>query len=332
MDPLSQGIVGSIAAQQPANKKVILISIILGFLSGMAPDLDIFIRSSNDPLMSLEFHRQFTHSLIFIPVGGLICSAFFYFLFAKKQNLTFKTTYLYCTLGYGSHGLLDSCTSYGTQLFWPFSDTRIAWNTISIIDPLFTIPLLIIVVLTIFKRKMILARASLLWVIFYLSLGYLQHERAEKLAYSIAETRKHVVKRIEVKPSIANLLVWKVIYETKEKYYVDAVKIGLKNKILEGTSIDKLNVVESFPWLDENSQQAKDIKRFNWFSNGYLAISKENPNRIIDIRYSMLPNEIHGLWGIEILEKNNQKEHAKYFFNRENNNLALKKLWKILTN
>ena len=332
MDPLSQGIVGSIAAQQPANKKVILISIILGFLSGMAPDLDIFIRSSNDPLMALEFHRQFTHSLIFIPVGGLICSTFFYFLFAKKQNLTFKTTYLYCTLGYGSHGLLDSCTSYGTQLFWPFSDTRIAWNTISIIDPLFTIPLLIIVVLTIFKRKMILARASLLWVIFYLSLGYLQHERAEKLAYSIAESRKHVVKRIEVKPSIANLLVWKVIYETKEKYYVDAVKIGLKNKILEGTSIDKLNVVESFPWLDKNSQQAKDIKRFSWFSNGYLAISKENPNRIIDIRYSMLPNEIHGLWGIEILEKNNQKEHAKYFFNRENNNLALKKLWKILTN
>ena len=332
MDPLSQGIVGSIAAQQPANKKVILLSIILGFLSGMAPDLDIFIRSSNDPLMSLEFHRQFTHSLIFIPVGGLICSAFFYFLFAKKQNLTFKTTYLYCTLGYGSHGLLDSCTSYGTQLFWPFSDTRIAWNTISIIDPLFTIPLLIIVVLTIFKRKMILARASLLWVIFYLSLGYLQHERAEKLAYSIAETRKHVVKRIEVKPSIANLLVWKVIYETKEKYYVDAVKIGLKNEILEGTSIDKLNVVESFPWLDKNSQQAKDIKRFSWFSNGYLAISKENPNRIIDIRYSMLPNEIHGLWGIEILEKNNQKEHVKYFFNRENNNLALKKLWKILIN
>ena len=332
MDPLSQGIVGSIAAQQPANKKVILLSIMLGFLSGMAPDLDIFIRSSNDPLMSLEFHRQFTHSLIFIPVGGLICSVFFYFLFAKKQSLTFKTTYLYCTLGYGSHGLLDSCTSYGTQLFWPFSDTRIAWNTISIIDPLFTIPLLIIVVLTIFKRKMILARASLLWVIFYLSLGYLQHERAEKLAYSIAESRKHVVKRIEVKPSIANLLVWKVIYETKEKYYVDAVKIGLKNKILEGTSIDKLNVVESFPWLDKNSQQAKDIKRFSWFSNGYLAISKENPNRIIDIRYSMLPNEIHGLWGIEILEKNNQKEHAKYFFNRENNNLALKKLWKILTN
>ena len=59
---------------------------------------------------------------------------------------------------------------------------------------------------------------------------------------------------------------------------------------------------------------------------------KNRLNRIIDIRYSMLPNEIHGLWGIEILEKNNQKEHVKYFFNRENNNLALKKLWKILIN
>ena len=332
MDPLSQGIVGSVAAQQLANKKVIVLSIILGFFSGMAPDLDIFIRSSNDPLMALEFHRQFTHSLIFIPVGGLICSAFFYLLFTKRQDMSFKTTYLYCTLGYASHGLLDSCTSYGTQLFWPFSDYRVAWNTISIIDPLFTIPLLIFVALTIFKKKIILARTALLWVIFYFSLGYIQHERAEKLALSIAETRGHIVKRIEVKPSLANLLVWKAIYETERKYYVDALKIGFGNKIIQGTSIDKLNVVKSFPWLDQSSQQAKDIKRFSWFSNGYLAISKENPNRIIDIRYSMLPNEIHGLWGVEISKNTDRKEHVKYFFNRENNALALKKLWNMLIN
>ena len=332
MDPLSQGIVGTVAAQQPANKKVILLSTLLGFFSGMAPDLDIFIRSSDDPLMALEFHRQFTHSLIFIPVGGLICSTFFYFLFAKRQNISFKTTSLYCTLGYASHGLLDSCTSYGTQLFWPFSDYRVAWNTISIIDPLFTIPLLIMVVLTIFKRKMLFARAAFLWIIFYFFLGYSQHERAKQLAFSTAEKRGHMVKRIEVKPSLANLLVWKAIYETEGRYYVDAIKISLENKIIEGTSIDKLNVEESFPWLDQNSQQAKDIKRFSWFSNGYLAISKENPNRIIDIRYSMLPNEIHGLWGIEISKEIDDKEHVKYFFNRENNILALKKLWNILIN
>ena len=64
----------------------------------------------------------------------------------------------------------------------------------------------------------------------------------------------------------------------------------------------------------------------------YKELSKYNPNRIIDIRYSMLPNEIHGLWGIEI-EKNIEKnQHVKYFFNRENNSEALKELWSILIN
>ena len=77
MDPLTQGVVGATVSQQPANKKTILVATFLGFFSGLAPDLDIFIRSTNDPLLILEFHRQFTHSLIFIPVGGLICTILF---------------------------------------------------------------------------------------------------------------------------------------------------------------------------------------------------------------------------------------------------------------
>ena len=128
------------------------------------------------------------------------------------------------------------------------------------------------------------------------------------------------------------MLVWKVIYEADEKYYVDAVKVGFNSKVIKGTSIDKLNVKKSFPWLDFDSQQLKDIDRFSWFSGGYLAISKNNPNRIIDIRYSMLPNEIHGLWGIEIQKNIKENQHVKYFFNRENNSEALKKLWSILIN
>ncbi len=332
MDPLSQGIVASVAAQQKNSKEKILLITIIGFLSGMAPDLDVFIRSSHDPLLAIEFHRQFTHSLIFIPFGGLICGTFFYYVLTNRRGMSFKETYLYCTLAYASHGILDACTSYGTQLFWPFSDFRVAWNTISIVDPIFTITLFMLVFLSIFKRKMIFARIAFIWVITYMSIGLIQHNRAENIGLLNAKSRDHIPLRIEVKPSLANLLVWKVIYETDEKYYVDAIKVGFNTKVIEGKSIDKLNVENSFPWLDLNSQQSKDIDRFSWFSGGYLAISKYNPNRIIDIRYSMLPNEIHGLWGIEI-EKNIEKnQHVKYFFNRENNSEALKELWSILIN
>ena len=99
MDPLSQGIVGAVAAQQPAKYKHFIIATLLGFFSGLAPDLDVLIKSTHDPLFSLEFHRQFTHSIFFIPIGGLICASFFYYLFLKNTKISFKETYLYCTLG-----------------------------------------------------------------------------------------------------------------------------------------------------------------------------------------------------------------------------------------
>ena len=158
MDPLSQGVIGAVAAQQKTTKNHFVIATILGFLSGMAADLDIFIRSSNDPLLYLEFHRQFTHSLIFIPIGGFLCAIFFYYLFLRNKDITFKQTYIYSTLGYATHGLLDSCTTYGTQLLWPFTDDRVAWNTISIIDPLFTIPLLSLIILAVIKKKKIISK------------------------------------------------------------------------------------------------------------------------------------------------------------------------------
>ena len=72
-------------------------------------------------------------------------------LFARR-HLSFPRTWLYAALGFATHGLLDACTTYGTQLLWPFSDARIAWNVISIIDPLFTVPILLLVVFAAARR------------------------------------------------------------------------------------------------------------------------------------------------------------------------------------
>ena len=66
MDPLSQGVVGMSASQVVASRQEIGAASLLGFLYGMAADLDIFIRSAEDPLLFLEFHRQFTHSITFM--------------------------------------------------------------------------------------------------------------------------------------------------------------------------------------------------------------------------------------------------------------------------
>ena len=332
MDPLSQGVIGAVAAQQKTTKNHFVIATILGFLSGMSADLDIFIRSSNDPLLYLEFHRQFTHSLIFIPVGGFVCAIFFYYLFLRNREITFKQTYIYCTLGYATHGLLDSCTTYGTQLLWPFTDDRVAWNTISIIDPLFTIPLLSLIILAVIKKKKIISYLALFWVIFYSIFGLIQKERAEAIGAELASSRGHELVNVVAKPSFANLIVWKIIYTTKDSYYIDAVRLGLEENVIEGVKIDKLDIQKSFPWLDMKSQQARDIERFRWFSNGYLALSETHPNRIIDIRYSMLPNEGHGLWGIELRPNANQSDHVVTVSNRRSDMKTYKKLWKMISN
>jgi len=329
LDPLTQGLLGASLPQSISNNKSLLIIGILGFLSGLTPDLDIFIRSNSDPLLFLEFHRQFTHSLIFIPIGGTICSLVFYFLISKRFKINFKDTWIYSTLGYSTHGILDACTSYGTLLLWPFSQTRIAWNNVSIIDPLLTIPLLILIILAIIKQKKNFSIIALVWVISYLLLGVYQKNEALKIGKIIAKNRGHDLIRIDVKPSIGNLLLWKSIYETQDKFYVDAVRVGWNPKIFNGESIDKFNTQSAFPWLMLESVQAKDIERFKWFSNGYIAINPKNKNQIIDIRYSSIPNKIGGLWGIELSERKGNKQHVKWITKRtisKNNFKILKEM------
>ena len=330
MDPLSQGVVGVVAAQQTANQKHLLIASVLGFFAGMSADLDIFIKSSQDPLFSLEFHRQFTHSILFMPFGGLICALFFYYLFLQKKDISFKQTYIYSTLGYATHGLLDACTTYGTQLFWPFTNDRIAWNTISIIDPLFTLPILFLILFAVIKNNKKYSYVALSWVLIYSSLGFMQKDRAVETGKKLAQTRGHEVISIEAKPSFANIIVWKTIYTTQTHYYIDAVRAGLNTRVIEGVKIGKFNIQKSFPWLDPQSQQAKDIERFRWFSNGYIAISHNNPNHIIDIRYSMLPNEGHGLWGIELNPDADNEVYIKRIFNRRSDMSTYVKLWSMI--
>ncbi|MDA9226743.1 metal-dependent hydrolase [Methylophilaceae bacterium] len=310
MDPVTQGTVGAVLPQALGKKNLGIVAM-LGFLSGMAPDLDILIRSSTDPLLSLEYHRQFTHSLIFIPFGGLICSLFLFVVFKKISPFSFKKTWLFCTLGYGTHGLIDACTSYGTLLFWPFSDMRIAWNNISIIDPLFTLPLISLIALATIKKKSVYSKIALAWAVAYLTLGIYLHNVAINIGKEIAEQRGHIVTRIKAKPSFGNLVLWKTIYETDEQFYVDATNL-LFNKIIPGESIEKLNLEKDFPWLKKESQQYKDVERFKWFSNNFLAVNPKNKNQIIDIRYSGLPNEIGGLWGVQLNPNKHNQEHVEF--------------------
>jgi inner membrane protein len=332
MDPFTQGVLGATFTQSATNnKQKIKIAGPIGFLGGTAADLDVFIRSDTDPLLFLEYHRHFTHSLAFIPIGGLIVALALHLIWGRRHQLSLRDGFIFATLGYATHALLDACTSYGTLLYWPFSNARVSWNTISIIDPLFTLPLAILLGLATVKRKPLFAHLGMAWVAVYMGLGWMLRNTAQDMGREIATARGHVPHMIDAKPSFGNLLVWKVIYQTPTHYFVDAVRVGWSPLVFEGASVLKLEVARDLPWLDPISQQAKDVERFRFFSQGYVALEADYPNRIMDIRYSLLPNDINPLWSIQLNPNAPIDAHAAYVAQRRNAGESGATLWGMIT-
>ncbi len=331
MDPITQGAFGAVFAQLQGRKKDLAKAGVIGALAGMAPDLDILIRSMNDPLLALEYHRHFTHSLLFIPFGALIVSLVLYPLLGRRWGMGFLQTLLWCIIGYSTHALLDACTSYGTQLLWPLTNTRFSWDTISVVDPLVTLPILVLTILAARRKARVYAVAAVVWLVSYFGMSSYLHQQALDEGAKLAASRGHQALSIEAKPSFGNIAVWKVITETQDTFYVDAVKpFGSEPKVWEGESSKKLDIDRDLPWLDKDSQQAKDIERFRWFSMNYLALDKENPNRVVDIRYSMLPQEIQPLWGIDLSPDAKPDDHIVYYNERGDSRGAVKRLWQMI--
>jgi len=310
MDPLTQAALGAAWSQPAGRTGHVVAATAVGALAGMAPDVDILIRSASDPLLALEFHRHFTHSLSFVPVGALICCGLLWPVF--RRWLTFRQAYLFSFLGYASHGLLDACTSYGTRLLWPFSDARVAWDIVSVVDPLVSVPLGAAVLLGVFRRRPVFALLGIAWCLGYLGLGLVQNGRAATAAGELAASRGHAVERLDVKPSFGNIVLWKSIYEHGGRYYVDAIRLLASEQAFPGESLLKLDLAQQFPWLQPGMQQWDDVERFRHFANDYLAIDPQNPLRIIDVRYSLVPNRGDGLWGIELDRSAAPDAHAAY--------------------
>jgi inner membrane protein len=247
MDPLTQGLLGAGLAVSFAKKDKLKVAAICGALGGMAPDLDVLIRSSEDPLLFIEYHRHFTHSLAFIPFGGLMVAAFLY-LFFKKGN-SFKDIYIFTTLGLATHGLLDACTSYGTRLYWPFSDFRESWNIVAIIDPIYTITLLVFLVLSLIRKSTLLMRVGFVLSLCYLAFGLIKYNQVKNFITNIAQYRGHTIERILLHPTIGNNILWRSVYRYSGNYYVDAVYMpALATPIIqEGVRVKVIDKETVFP-------------------------------------------------------------------------------------
>ena len=153
----------------------------------------------------------------------------------------------------------------------------------------------------------------MIWALAYLAFGFFQLQRAEAAGALLAAERGHVPHRLTAKAGFTNLLVWKLMYEHDGRFYVDSIRAGLKTTACPGASIERLDVDRDFPWLD------------------YLALDPAAPNRVIDMRYSLVPNEIDPLWGIDLDPLAAPDEHVRYISDPTARLEHRRRFWELIT-
>jgi inner membrane protein len=280
----------------PVPKHTTRAVMLAGALAGLLPDVDAFIQRGSDPLLVLDYHRHFTHALAFIPVGALVATLLLRPL--VKQQLSFSRHYLIATLAYLFHLLLDACTSYGTHLWLPFSQEKVAWNLIAVVDPVFTLALLIPLLFFWRQPHRWLIGLSVVLATSYLSLSAWQQARVDNSIIAIAQQRGHQASDITVKPTMGNVLLWRSVYVHAGTVYADAFHAGRAVRHYPGQSAVIVTPAQADAIAQGVARRAKDIERFRGFSDGLIVLDPVHEGLIGDARYAMLPTAIAPIWGI----------------------------------
>lgn len=313
MDPLTQGLLGATAAQSIGAKKLSKDAWKVGFLAGMAPDLDILIRSPHNPMLFLQYHRQFTHSLFFIPFGGLVVGLFCLLVFKSLRSHKWLTL-LISIFAYGTHGLLDTTTSYGTLLLWPFNHVRYAWDIMSIVDPIFTASLLGLLLLSIVRRSYIIAIISLFVSLSYISFGAIQHHRAFQAQTELATREGQIITKARVMPALGHLLSWRGVYLSGQNLYFTRIKIPLFAKPIVRQVMSKPSFTPEL--LPEKIKQSKTLYNnfnvFQWFTDDYMFLVSTSPLVICDGRYFLNYQPPTCMWGVEFPQYESKRKYVKF--------------------
>ena len=165
MDSFTQIALGIAVAEVCAGKTLKNKTFLYGAVLGTLPDLDVLVGLFLNPVDGVQIHRGLSHSVVLFlflsPLLGWLISKI------EKNNIRFfqaTTMVFYCLL---THVLLDLFTSWGTQIAWPLP-YRFALKTIFVIDPLYTIPLLIALIM-VWKTKSISLRRKYIIKKLYIS-------------------------------------------------------------------------------------------------------------------------------------------------------------------
>lgn len=212
------------------------------------------------------------------------------------SNTSIKDWSILFGLGFLTHTLLDACTPFGTQLFQPFSNVRISFDTIAVIDPLYTVPFLICLILAAFYHRGSSRRRFFNWLGIGLSCAYLaftfynQYQMENKFK-ALLEERNVNYNQVSVVPTIFNNALWQCVAETDTNYVFTNYSVFDKN-------LDKIKLVsiEKNHALLAAYESDKEIKILKWFSKGYYNVEQQADGSLKynDLKIAVISEDIFG--------------------------------------
>lgn len=287
MDSLSQFLLGAAAAEVTVGKKIGRTALIIGGVLGTLPDLDVLVKYT-DAVESFTYHRSWSHSvftltLVSIPLAWILFKAYPKRFSQGKSTPNFWQ-WLSCTwLVLITHPLLDGFTIYGTQLLWPLPSTPVAWGSIFIIDPLYTLPLLVGVIVAWKQRHRAFKAASLALAVstFYIGTTLFSQQHARAVAIRALNQQSLNSQQVLIAPSPFSML-WRIVAMDGENYYEGFYSL------LDQDQTIKFDTYPSHRGLIESNSSRWPITRLDWFTQGFISASSDNDRLLIhDLRMGM---------------------------------------------
>lgn len=287
MDSLTQIVLGAAVAEAVAGKKMGNKAALWGAFAGTVPDLDVFLNSFFHPIDASLVHRGFSHSVLFAFVAAPLFGWITFKLY--KQRYERKLWVRLWFLAIITHPMLDIFTNYGTQFLWPLQE-RITFNTIFVIDPLYTIPFLICLIIAMVLRRdhparwkwnmggIIYSSLYLLWgVIIKLSILF---NTTDYMASQGLKTENAMVT-----PMPLTSFYWMMLSEDKDNYYVGYKSLFYDFAPDQTDTIPKRKEdLDRIKWPDKNYSET-----LKYISKGYYTTDWEGDTlRFYDLRFGVL--------------------------------------------
>lgn len=328
MDSLSQIVLGAAVGNQVLGKKIGNKAILYGAIIGTMPDLDVLYGKFLDPLTATEIHRGFSHSTLFFlflsPILGWILQKLEY-----KKGVNFKEATLFSFLILQTHSLLDLFTTWGTQLFWPL-ETRFSLQSIFVIDPLYTLPFLFFLILSMKKKKddpkrLFWNKTGLIVSTSYLFFTLLVQSIVLQKFEKQLEQNDISYKEIVVKPSPFNIILWTTNIKVENGYYIGDYSFFDTQPI-------QFQFIPTQKELINTIEEAAVIQQLKRISEGWYCITqKENQLFFNDLRFGVMnaePNDLQFSFSYQITEENGEIKAVELpNKNRAQAKKLLGKLW-----